>query len=462
MNALEKSFRECGSLAEAVRGALSHSDDDYEHDRNEKYENRNDVDVFDEVAELLAPDFKSIVERKFTKLPPYVDAVLDSVKVIPKGRLKLKALDNEAVMLCSALDNKDNYPAKTTMDGNFNAYIHSITSKSVTPMTLYSITKFDKDDLLDISPELVKYYIDDAKMGLKRTLADAILFGSLKTWGMQGHQDGSNVGTNVTLASGNHIDSMITHARELYEISSKYLVEDSEEVAVQNLTTNKINTYIIDSIRSAIITKRRDDGNSYDEHYNQYKDVLGPSTIAFIDSKLYYSLLLMKDDNGRYIYPNSYSIADALGVSRVFCLTLGYFIDAMDGSEPYSIDLGLGYNSSGYSYRFQTPLAYIVDPGAYYLGVEKESEVDHSYDIDYNQEIVNVYGRYSGMPGLNFRSIMFTTPRVDDNDLSDEMFNLIERSVVYPDVKETNTDKIVKAINDLQATIINKGNGGDS
>lgn len=461
MNALEKSFRECGSLAEAVSGALSHSDDEYEYeyDRNEKYENRNDVDVFDEVAELLAPDFKSIVERKYTKNPAYVDVVLNEIKAIPKGRLKLKQLDNLASMLCYAIDNKDDYPAKTTMDANYNAYIKAITSKSVTPMTLYNITKFDKDDLLDISPELVKYYIDDAKMGLKRTLADAILFGQIANIGMQDHQDGSNNSVNANLFSGDHIDSMMNTAFiRPYEISSTSMVRLSEDLALNDLTKNKINTFIIDNIRTIINNERRYN-NATLEHYerllNQYRTVLGPSTIAFLDQDLYYSLLNMKDDNGKYIYPTSYSIADAIGVSQVFCLDVGFYIGS-------TIDYGSGYSSEGYSYRYQKPIVYIVDPGAYYLGVEKESEVDHSYDIDYNQETVNVYGRYSGMPGSNFRSLLITTPKIDDAYISDELFNLLTEESVAPMNRATNTDKIVKAINDLQATIINQGNGGES
>lgn len=448
MNTLEKEFRKYGSLAEAVEnntGVLSHTEDTH----NEKYEDRADADVFGNLAEMLAPDFHSIIETYPERDEPYVDIILSRVNKVPKGRIKLKSMStylSASVEARGYFDSRVN-PAKTSADVGYGPASSNVGGPTeVYPLTVYNINKFDKDDLIDMTPDVVKWYIEAAKKSIRHKLARYILFGSKwtdlssKYVGEYDNTFNPHVTNNVEslLSDGKHIIPFMYHTttqlNDGYEghviTASEIESLDANIADARNIPHSKRIEYLIEYARTGLARLRMH--TISEEGTDDGSDVLGPNTVCFMARSIYDYIKQLKDLNGNYVYASDFKLANVLGVSTIVPLS--------DLNYPFS------YTVSGSSKNWQHMMVF-ADPTKYYLGVEKENQLDKSYDIDYNQETVQVYGRYSGLPRRDFVCYILSQEVISSSSETSESFTPFAYSY-SPLAENTRMDNLIQAVKD--------------
>lgn len=217
--------------------------------------------------------------------------------------------------------------------------VFGLLKRVTSPTTVYKKQKLDRDDILDITSfDVVSWIKAEMRGKLNEELARAILIGD----GREAHSPDKIKETCIR---------PIASDEELFNI----------KVRIPNaVTTNDLPKTFIKEIKKAMA---------------DYEGAGVPN--MYINSSMLSELLLIEDNNGRFIYNTAEDLAKTLGVKKI-------------ESVPVMKDVKVNTSDN--------LLAIIVNPNDYTIGADKGGQVSmfDDFDIDYNQQKYLMETRCSG------------------------------------------------------------------
>ena len=261
----------------------------------------------------------------------WVAKFLNNTKKSPFSRLKAVFADTK----------DDKARALGYVKGNLKKEeVFSLLNRTTSPQTVYKKQKLDRDDILDITDfDVVAFMKKEMRMKLEEELARAMLIG-----------DGRD-----PIAAGND-KIKENHIRPVFNDSDLYTIK-AELPAV----THKLGE-AHDVIRTVIKAMSEYEGKG--------------QPMMFCHPDLLADMLLIEDDNGRFIYENEAVLARTLRVREIVPVPL------MKGLQRDGKDVK----------------AIVVNPSDYTVGADKGGQVAmfEDFDIDYNQQKYLIETRCSG------------------------------------------------------------------
>ena len=261
----------------------------------------------------------------------WVAKFLNNTKKSPFSRLKAVFADTK----------DDKARALGYVKGNLKKEeVFSLLNRTTSPQTVYKKQKLDRDDILDITDfDVVAFMKKEMRMKLEEELARAMLIGD---------------GRDPITAGNDKIKE--NHIRPVFNDSDLYTIK-AELPAV----THKLGE-AHDVIRTVIKAMSEYEGKG--------------QPMMFCHPDLLADMLLIEDENGRFIYENEAVLARTLRVREIVPVPL------MKGLERNGKDVK----------------AIIVNPNDYTVGADKGGQVAmfEDFDIDYNQQKYLIETRCSG------------------------------------------------------------------
>ena len=261
----------------------------------------------------------------------WVAKFLNNTKKSPFSRLKAVHADTR----------DDKARALGYVKGNLKKEeVFSLLNRTTSPQTVYKKQKLDRDDILDITDfDVVAFMKKEMRMKLEEELARAMLIGD---------------GRDPITAGNDKIKE--NHIRPVFNDSDLYTIK-AELPAV----THKLGE-AHDVIRTVIKAMSEYEGKG--------------QPMMFCHPDLLADMLLIEDENGRFIYENESVLARTLRVREIVPVPL------MKGLERNGKDVK----------------AIIVNPNDYTVGADKGGQVAmfEDFDIDYNQQKYLIETRCSG------------------------------------------------------------------
>ena len=261
----------------------------------------------------------------------WVAKFLNNTKKSPFSRLKAVHADTR----------DDKARALGYVKGNLKKEeVFSLLNRVTSPQTVYKKQKLDRDDILDITDfDVVAFMKKEMRMKLEEELARAMLIGD---------------GRDPITAGNDKIKE--NHIRPVFNDSDLYTIK-AELPAV----THKLGE-AHDVIRTVIKAMSEYEGKG--------------QPMMFCHPDLLADMLLIEDENGRFIYENESVLARTLRVREIVPVPL------MKGLERNGKDVK----------------AIIVNPSDYTVGADKGGQVAmfEDFDIDYNQQKYLIETRCSG------------------------------------------------------------------
>ena len=261
----------------------------------------------------------------------WVAKFLNNTKKSPFSRLKAVHADTR----------DDKARALGYVKGNLKKEeVFSLLNRVTSPQTVYKKQKLDRDDILDITDfDVVAFMKKEMRMKLEEELARAMLIGD---------------GRDPITAGNDKIKE--NHIRPVFNDSDLYTIK-AELPAV----THKLGE-AHDVIRTVIKAMSEYEGKG--------------QPMMFCHPDLLADMLLIEDENGRFIYENESVLARTLRVREIVPVPL------MKGLERNGKDVK----------------AIIVNPNDYTVGADKGGQVAmfEDFDIDYNQQKYLIETRCSG------------------------------------------------------------------
>ena len=261
----------------------------------------------------------------------WVAKFLNNTKKSPFSRLKAVHADTR----------DDKARALGYVKGNLKKEeVFSLLNRVTSPQTVYKKQKLDRDDILDITDfDVVAFMKKEMRMKLEEELARAMLIGD---------------GRDPITAGNDKIKE--NHIRPVFNDSDLYTIK-AELPAV----THKLGE-AHDVIRTVIKAMSEYEGKG--------------QPMMFCHPDLLADMLLIEDENGRFIYENEAVLARTLRVREIVPVPL------MKGLERNGKDVK----------------AIIVNPSDYTVGADKGGQVAmfEDFDIDYNQQKYLIETRCSG------------------------------------------------------------------
>ena len=261
----------------------------------------------------------------------WVAKFLNNTKKSPFSRLKAVHADTR----------DDKARALGYVKGNLKKEeVFSLLNRVTSPQTVYKKQKLDRDDILDITDfDVVAFMKKEMRMKLEEELARAMLIGD---------------GRDPITAGNDKIKE--NHIRPVFNDSDLYTIK-AELPAV----THKLGE-AHDVIRTVIKAMSEYEGKG--------------QPMMFCHPDLLADMLLIEDENGRFIYENEAVLARTLRVREIVPVPL------MKGLERNGKDVK----------------AIIVNPNDYTVGADKGGQVAmfEDFDIDYNQQKYLIETRCSG------------------------------------------------------------------
>ena len=219
--------------------------------------------------------------------------------------------------------------------------VFSLLKRTTEPTTIYKKQKLDRDDIIDITDfSVVAWIKKEMRMMLDEELARAMLVG-----------DGRSAKSEDKIKE-NCIRPIFNDA-DLYTIKAQ----------VDKNAANQAKEFI----RTCIIARKDFEGTGTPTLYTT-EDVLC-------------DLLLIEDQNGRFIYESVNALCNVLRVSKIVTVPVMKGLVRTDSSQKKYDVLGI-----------------IVNPNDYHVGADKGGQVSmfDDFDIDYNQYKYLMETRCSG------------------------------------------------------------------
>ena len=261
----------------------------------------------------------------------WVAKFLNNTKKSPFSRLKAVHADTR----------DDKARALGYVKGNLKKEeVFSLLNRTTSPQTVYKKQKLDRDDILDITDfDVVAFMKKEMRMKLEEELARAMLIGD---------------GRDPITAGNDKIKE--NHIRPVFNDSDLYTIK-AELPAV----THKLGE-AHDVIRTVIKAMSEYEGKG--------------QPMMFCHPDLLADMLLIEDENGRFIYENEAVLARTLRVREIVPVPL------MKGLQRDGKDVK----------------AIVVNPSDYTVGADKGGQVAmfEDFDIDYNQQKYLIETRCSG------------------------------------------------------------------
>lgn len=266
----------------------------------------------------------------------WVAKFLNNTKKSPFSRLKAVHADTR----------DDKARALGYVKGNLKKEeVFSLLNRVTSPQTVYKKQKLDRDDILDITDfDVVAFMKKEMRMKLEEELARAMLIG-----------DGRD-----PIAAGND-KIKENHIRPVFNDSDLYTIKAELPTSVHKLGEAH------DVIRTVIKAMAEYEGKG--------------QPMMFVHPDLLADMLLIEDENGRFIYENEAVLAKTLRVKEIVPVPLMKGLTRKD-KESVVHDVK----------------AIIVNPADYTVGADKGGQVAmfEDFDIDYNQQKYLIETRCSG------------------------------------------------------------------
>lgn len=266
----------------------------------------------------------------------WVAKFLNNTKKSPFSRLKAVHADTR----------DDKARALGYVKGNLKKEeVFSLLNRTTSPQTVYKKQKLDRDDILDITDfDVVAFMKKEMRMKLEEELARAMLIG-----------DGRD-----PIAAGND-KIKENHIRPVFNDSDLYTIKAELPTSVHKLGEAH------DVIRTVIKAMAEYEGKG--------------QPMMFVHPDLLADMLLIEDENGRFIYENEAVLARTLRVREIVPVPLMKGLTRKD-KEAVVHDVK----------------AIIVNPADYTVGADKGGQVAmfEDFDIDYNQQKYLIETRCSG------------------------------------------------------------------
>lgn len=332
MQAIFKEAKRCGSLREAF---LAHADDmELAHSTSTETSSGEqtygvigaDNWLFPEARVMNngAPEF---IKRKME----WVSVVMHGVHHTPFSRIKSLFADITA----------DDARARGYLKGNMKKEeFFTLLKRTTTPTTIYKKQKMDRDDVTDITDfDVVAWLKSEMRMMLDEEIARAIL-----------------VGDGRLSSSDDKINEM--NIRPIWTDEDLYTIKTKVTVASGATDNEKCKALI-----KGIVKSRKEYRGSGEPTMFTTEDVLT-------------DLLLMEDNNGRFIYDTIDKLKSVLRVKNIVT------VPVMEGLSNDNGELK----------------ALIVNLKDYNVGADKGGAVNmfDDFDIDYNQQKYLIETRCSG------------------------------------------------------------------
>ena len=286
-----------------------------------------------ENVEWLYPEDKvlDVPPRFIDRDQTWVGKVMKGVKHIPFARFKSMFADITA----------EDARAKGYIKGNYKTeQVFTLLKRSTEPTTVYKKQRMDRDDIIDITWDVMGWLKGEMRGKLDEELARAFLIG-----------DGRSSASDDKINEQN-IRPIMTDD-DLFTIKRQIEVRSSDDASVRAKAAIK------EAIRSR-------------------KDYKGTGTPSFFTSEdMLTEMLLLEDNMGRPLYADEASLARKLRVKEIVT------IPQMEGLRgPKNGDL----------------VGIIVYLGDYTVGADKGGAVNmfDDFDIDYNQQKYLIETRCSG------------------------------------------------------------------
>ena len=261
----------------------------------------------------------------------WVAKFLNNTKKSPFSRLKAVHADTR----------DDKARALGYVKGNLKKEeVFSLLNRVTSPQTVYKKQKLDRDDILDITDfDVVAFMKKEMRMKLEEELARAMLIGD---------------GRDPITAGNDKIKE--NHIRPVFNDSDLYTIKAELPAVAHKLGEAH------DVIRTVIKAMSEYEGKG--------------QPIMFCHPDLLADMLLIEDENGRFIYENEAVLARTLRVREIVPVPL------MKGLQRDGKDVK----------------AIVVNPSDYTVGADKGGQVAmfEDFDIDYNQQKYLIETRCSG------------------------------------------------------------------
>ena len=261
----------------------------------------------------------------------WVAKFLNNTKKSPFSRLKAVHADTR----------DDKARALGYVKGNLKKEeVFSLLNRTTSPQTVYKKQKLDRDDILDITDfDVVAFMKKEMRMKLEEELARAMLIGD---------------GRDPITAGNDKIKE--NHIRPVFNDSDLYTIKAELPAVAHKLGEAH------DVIRTVIKAMSEYEGKG--------------QPMMFCHPDLLADMLLIEDENGRFIYENEAVLARTLRVREIV---------------PVPLMKGLQRNGKDVK-------AIVVNPADYTVGADKGGQVAmfEDFDIDYNQQKYLIETRCSG------------------------------------------------------------------
>ena len=261
----------------------------------------------------------------------WVAKFLNNTKKSPFSRLKAVHADTR----------DDKARALGYVKGNLKKEeVFSLLNRTTSPQTVYKKQKLDRDDILDITDfDVVAFMKKEMRMKLEEELARAMLIGD---------------GRDPITAGNDKIKE--NHIRPVFNDSDLYTIKAQLPAVAHKLGEAH------DVVRTVIKAMAEYEGKG--------------QPMMFVHPDLLADMLLIEDENGRFIYENESVLARTLRVKEIV---------------PVPLMKGLERNGN-------VVKAIIVNPSDYTVGADKGGQVAmfEDFDIDYNQQKYLIETRCSG------------------------------------------------------------------
>lgn len=254
-----------------------------------------------------------------------------------------------------------------------NSQVEPITSFSVAPTTIYKKQKFNRDDLIDVEPDLIGWVKSEMQVMIRAEIARAILFGDGRDIDSEDHINTSKVKPIMM----NHND----------DTTYFWGLKESETKEILGYYKNQYTDYDLVQLYIDCLTKS----------LSEYRGSGNP--ILFLDAEAYAKIKYFRDSHGTYRYMNESDIAAEIGCGRIIPVRDWSEIAGIWNSR--AVELGRPYypiEMEDESEELHFPLGVFVNPTDYRLGLDEGGKLTwfEKFDIDYNQKKYLLETRCSG------------------------------------------------------------------
>ena len=332
MDEIMKSARRSGSLKDAYEGYiqenfLMHDDDPDPY---------ADVDYGMEHINYLFPDAQLVGDapQVVKRADTWVAKFLNAARHTPFSRVKSVYADIT----------EDDARAKGYIKGTEKKNeVFPLFKRVTTPTTVYKKQQLDRDDVLDLSFDIIPWLKAEMRGMLNEEIARAGLLG-----------DGRDPSSDDKISESNIRPIYKDTTNDVYAIKVAVTPGEDDDASAKAFT-------------KAVI-----------KGFKDYRGTGKPT--MFCTSELMTNLLLLEDGMGHRLYSTEAELATALRVSEVV------EVPPMDN---------VSRQADGFTYKLA---AIIVNPKDYTYGADKGGEVNlfDDFDIDFNQQKYLIETRCSG------------------------------------------------------------------